>query len=399
MKKKILLVCYHFPPNVGIGGRKWSFLTKYLLKKEIEIHVLTRYPARKQFSLWQEMTEGVHLHFFKSNYPRILEEYPKNNWGKALYKIYIFLFKIITNSNYNDRGLLLKKSLLKQINETIKKYNITNVVVTGAPFSFLYYGSMIKEQHKHINYIADIRDSWIKGNYFGFDALSERRKTEETNRLKKVINIADHIFVPYPILVNEYTSIGKKNNVALLPHAIDLDYVKPRAAAPEDKCILVNFGSQYAELYDTMKLISTGIKETSINIEFYTDDRKYEDCFSSNTSNIDFMPPIKYSDMFEVLSVSTAALLFVNRHIKDFLSTKYIESIAARIPIVLIGYKGFVSEFIENNRLGIFIEDIKVQSEFAKIPERLKKLDYNNQFDVTPFTFEGQAEEIIKLLN
>lgn len=399
MKKKLLLVCYHFPPNAGIGGRKWSFLTKYLLKKDIEIHVLARYPATKQFSIWQEMTEGVHLHFLKSNYPRVLEEYPKNIWEKALYKIYIFLFKIITNSNYNDRGLFLKNVLLEKIKETIKKYNISNVVVTGAPFSFLYYGSILKEQYKHINYIADIRDSWIKGNYFGFDRLSENRKIEEKNRLKKVLNTADHIFVPYPVLVEEYTVLGKKNNVGLLPHAIDLDYLKLREAASEDECVLVNFGSQYAELDETMKSISAGIKDTTMKIKFYTDDRKYDDCFSANVYNVDFLQPIKYSAMFEILSSSNASLLFVNRHIKDFLSTKYIECIAARIPIVLVGTKGFVSEFIEKNRLGIFIEDSKVKTEFAKIPEKLKKLDYNNYFDITPFTFEGQAEEIIKLLN
>lgn len=399
MKKKLLLVCYHFPPNAGIGGRKWSFLTKYLLKKGVEIHVLTRYPARKQFSLWQEMTDGVHLHFFKSNYPRVLEEYPKNIWEKVLYRIYIFLYKIITNSNYNDRGLWLKNILLEKINETIKKHDITNVVVTGAPFSFLYFGAIIKEQYKYINYIADIRDSWIKGNYFGFDSLSESRKREETNRLKKVLNTADHVFVPYPVLVKEYTTLGKNNNVALLPHAIDPDYLKPRAEASKNNCVLVNFGSQYAELYEIMKSISAGLNDTSIKIAFYTDDRKYEDCFSSNACNVDFFKPINYSVMFEVLSISNASLLFVNRHIKDFLSTKYIECIAARIPIVLIGTKGFVSEFIEKNRLGIFIEDMRVQTEFANIPEILKKLDYNNQFDITPFTFEGQAEEIIKLLN
>jgi hypothetical protein len=82
VKKKVLLVCYEFPPNSGIGGRKWSFLSKYLLKNDIEVHVLTKQPWSKQFSLWQEMTKGVILHFFTSNYPRVLEEYPKNILGK-----------------------------------------------------------------------------------------------------------------------------------------------------------------------------------------------------------------------------------------------------------------------------------------------------------------------------
>lgn len=102
--------------------------------------------------------------------------------------------------------------------------------------------------------------------------------------------------------------------------------------------------------------------------------------------------------MFEMLSKADASILFVNKHIKDFLSTKYIECFAAKIPIVLIGEKGYVSDFIVSNRLGIFIEKNEVEDELLHISEKLKELDYNDKFDVTPFTFERQADEMIALL-
>lgn len=399
MKKKILLVCYHFPPNPGIGGRKWSFLTKHLLKNDIEVHVLTKYPASTQFSLWQEMTKGVCLHFFKSNYPRVLEYYPKNIWEKATYRLYLFLFKIIAKSNYHDRGFLQKSNLIREIKNIMKAQDINNVIITGAPFSFLYYGSLIKANNNKINYIADIRDSWIKGNYFGFDKLNDKIKTEEVNRLRSVLQYADKVLVPYPILKEEYTAICAKNHVRLFPHAVDTEYIKQRSFSEKSECVLVNFGSQYEELHDTMINISNSIGNSSIRIDFYTDDRKYEQYFAKSTKRVNFIEQVSYQGMFDLLSSADAALLFVNRHIKEFLSTKYIESIAARIPIVLIGEKGFVSDFIEYNKLGIFIDAKNLESEFIDIPERLRTLEYNTAFDISPYTFEKQAKEIIELLD
>lgn len=399
MKKKVLLVCYHFPPNVGIGGRKWSFLTKYFLKNNIDVHVLTKQPRSKDISLWYEMTQGVNLHFFKSNYPRVVEEYPKNLLEKFTYKFYIFLLKIFSKSNYYDRGVLLQKRLSHHIAEIINKNKINNLIVTGAPFSFLYYGSLIKSKNTKIHYIADIRDSWIKGNYFGFDALNERTKEEERRRLRHVLSAADNVFVPYPMMVSEYAAMVENKYIGLLPHAVDLEYVKPRSANMDDVCTLVNFGSQYAELNEIMNTIASKISECSFHIKFYTEDRKYENNFSHVSDVIQILQPISYHEMFEILSKSDASILFVNKHIKDFLSTKYIECFAAKIPIILIGDKGYASDFIVTNRLGIFIEKNEIGTELLHIPERLKNLKYNDKFDVAPFTFEQQANEIITLLN
>jgi hypothetical protein len=398
LNNKVLLVCYHFPPNTGIGGRKWSFLSKYLLKNNVDVHVLTKQPRSKKASLWQGMTQGVNLHFFKSNYPRVLEEYPKNLFEKFSYKFYLFLLKVFSKSNYHDRGVLLQKRLSHHITEIVERNNISNVIITGAPFSFLYYGSLIKSKNTKIHYIADIRDSWIKGNYFGFDGLHERIKEEERRRLRHVLTAADHVFGPYPIMVSEYAAMVENKHIGLLPHAVDLEYVKPRSANIDGICTLVNFGSQYAELDEIMKLIASKISECSFHIKFYTEDRKYENNFSHVSDVIQILQPIRYHEMFEMLSKADASILFVNKHIKDFLSTKYIECFAAKIPIVLIGEKGYVSDFIVSNRLGIFIEKNEVEDELLHISEKLKELDYNDKFDVTPFTFERQADEMIALL-
>ncbi|NBP06450.1 MAG: hypothetical protein EBV15_09605, partial [Bacteroidetes bacterium] len=73
--------------------------------------------------------------------------------------------------------------------------------------------------------------------------------------------------------------------------------------------------------------------------------------------------------------------------------------IASRIPIVLIGKKGLVSDFVITHNLGIFIEDKDVSSNFVKIPELIENLNYNASFDYSEYTFTFQTNLLINLLN
>lgn len=394
MKKKVLLVCYHFPPNPGIGGRKWAFLAKYLLKNNIEVHVLTKLPKKNQGSLWEKESQGVIMHYFRTNYPGVLENFPKNIVEKIEYRLMLPLVRLFSKSNYYDRGVFLEQILTKNIDQIVRKNKIDNLIITGAPFSFLYYGSLYKKNNASINYIADIRDSWIKGNYFGFNGLPEKRKRVEIERLKSVLNSANKIYVPNPIMKEDYDVLGGNQSVEMLPHAVDKVYLYRRNLLFKEETELVNFGSQYEDLTGAMEKISKAILNSKINIAFYTQDTKYKDLFNKNNFNVRFHEPVNYGHVFKILQSANATLIFVNDNIKDYLSTKYIEAIGARIPIVLVGKRGFVSDYIQENKLGIFIDETDIEFLFPLVPELLNNLVYNDQFDIMPFTFEKQAEAI-----
>ena len=70
MSKKVLLVCYEFPPNTGIGGRKWAFLAKYLVREDIELHVLTKENKNLEDFAW-----GLDLHEVKKHFLEIISTY------------------------------------------------------------------------------------------------------------------------------------------------------------------------------------------------------------------------------------------------------------------------------------------------------------------------------------
>jgi len=53
-----------------------------------------------------------------------------------------------------------EKPLINKAKELIEQFQIKNVIVTGPPFSQIYYTSKLKEVIPHINLIVDYRDPW-----------------------------------------------------------------------------------------------------------------------------------------------------------------------------------------------------------------------------------------------
>jgi hypothetical protein len=393
VNKKVLIVCYSYPPNPGVGGRKWAIFTKYLIERGFEIHVITKKPLPVSSSPWIEYTNGAILHFFKNPYPLILELEPNGIFDKFRYKIALFITKMLTKSNYYDRGVFSENIIKNEIGRITTKYNIKNVIVTGAPFSFLNYAAELKNKNSSLHYIADIRDSWIKGNYFGFNGLSQKRKNREINKLKSVLRYADHVIVPYKEMQDEYSSFVNRD-IVHFPHAVDESLICTRSTTTNSMFTMVCFGSIYDGLGGVFEGINISIKNTNIKIQFYTKDKKYENLIKENVHYCDMVNQI---EVFQILSQCNAALFFVNDNIKNYISTKYMEAISSRTPIVLMGKKGLVSDFITNHKLGIFIEENEIEKYFSKIPSLIESLEYNTTFDFKEYTFSYQTDALIKL--
>jgi hypothetical protein len=393
MSKKVLIVCYSYPPNPGVGGRKWAIFTQYLLNKGFEIHILTKKPSPGSTSPWSEYTTGAIVHYFNNPYPKILEMEPKSICDKLTYKIALLFTKIFTKSNYYDRGVFSKRIIKNAITSIIEKYSINNVIVTGAPFSFLHYAAQLKIRNASFNYAADIRDSWIKGNYFGFNGLSKKIKNREINKLKLVLKYADHVIVPYKEMQDDYSSLVNRE-IVHFSHAVDDSLICSRSTTANSMFTMVCFGSIYDGLSDVFEGINKSIKNTNIKIQFYTKDKKYGNLIKENVQYCEMVNQIQ---VFQILSQCNAALFFVNDNIKNYISTKYMEAIASRTPIVLMGKKGLVSDFITSQCLGIFIEENDIAIQFQKLPNLVKELKYNDKFNYEEYTFSYQTEKLIKL--
>lgn len=400
--KKAIIVCYTFPPMPGVGGRRWVKFAKYLRKSGWQVRVISGTPAKGALSPWDRDLEGLQVLRLPNRYPRILTKTPRSLFEKISYRLNLLKVKFLSKGNYYDRGAFWETQISLALDQMIQEFRPDCLFVTGAPFSLLYYGAIVKKKYPVLRYVADIRDPWLKGNYFGFKGLSEARKNEEIRRFQFVMDTADLVTAPFSdsfgdSVIAQHTEWRSK--ILIVPHAVDPDDL---SGLHRDEHLevkrLVNFGS----LYSGMETMMNGIAQAmagaadAIALEFYSHEKKYTDIFKSAgvSKQVSYHPPVDQRKVFEILSGDAAALIFILDHFKDNITTKIMENVAAGAPIVAIGAKGQVSEFITQNRLGIFIEEKQIVTQFGLVQKMLSDLDYNKEFDYSGYTFEYQTREL-----
>jgi hypothetical protein len=159
--KKVVLLSYYFPPNTGVGGRRWVKFCKYLSKQNTGITVFTpeKFVLNNQPSWLSDTTQIRNLDVIevRDRYPKILLGVPVSITGKIFYrlaKVYVSLF---TRGNKYDPSSFWNPILQKDIKDHINKNNIKNLVVTGIPFNFFYHAAKLKTVIPELNLILDFR--------------------------------------------------------------------------------------------------------------------------------------------------------------------------------------------------------------------------------------------------
>jgi glycosyltransferase involved in cell wall biosynthesis len=387
----------------GVGGRRWAKLSHALCEEGQEVHVFCAESGLGETSFW-DIHPSLIVNRFPKKYPQIINRVPTHVFDKIHYRLSLFILKLFTKGNYYDRGVFWEK-YFENIYAYMQKYSIRNLIVTGGPFSLLYYAAKLKMRNPEINYMADIRDEWGANEFYGFGLLSENRKTEEFKRLKFTLQHADRLLVPYPYMKEKYTQKvpDSAHNISVLPHGVDAVFFRDKKIARNHDTInLVNFGSIHSGQEEAMTNLASVLGKIPVHIQFYTQEKKYEYIFkSANTipNQITYHNPVEEKKVAEILSESGAALLFIPNHFKDSISTKFMEIIATRIPIVAIGIEGEASEFIIKNKLGIFIPYSDICFRMINLKEELNSLNYyNDSFDTSPYHFSNQAKQVLNIL-
>jgi glycosyltransferase involved in cell wall biosynthesis len=399
---KIIIVSYTFPPMSGVGGRRWAKLSHALCESSQEVHVFCAKPGLGETSHWN-VHHSLIVNRLPKKYPQILNRVPKRFLDKIGYRLSLLILKLFTQGNYYDRGIFWEKHF-EYIYAYMQKNTIKNLIVTGGPFSLLYYAAKLKMQHPEINYLADIRDEWGANEFYGFGLLSENRKTEEFKRLKLTLQQADRVLVPYPYMKEKYTQNvpDSAHKMSVLPHGVDDVFFRDKKIVRNHDTIhLVNFGSIHSGQEEAMKDLSSVLGKIPVHIQFYTHEKKYESIFNlANTipNRVTYHDTVEEKKVAELLSESDAALLFIPNHFKDSITTKFMEIIASRTPIVAIGIEGEASEFILKNKLGIFIPYSDICFRMINLKAELDNLNYNDSFDTSPYHFSNQAKQLINIL-
>lgn len=406
---KLLLACFDFPPNEGIGGRRWAKFAKTLANKGVQVHVIKADPA-KSGSGWLQDVEhpNIKIHSLPRTYPKSISHPSGSIWGKIKYR---FALKKLTREckgTIYDIAHGLEDSFRQKALELIDTHEIKHVVATGAPFNLIYFSARLKE-FRDFKLLVDYRDPWITAQNYGMANLEPSRMAEEKRKQDYVFEHADIISCPNEFLLKEIRESSDRLEKAQavfqsLPHFFDTDdlkaYLKPKSASSEIR--IVYGGALYLGLQDFIEPFSfwlSTLKEKEhalydkLAIDLYT---PHSDHVGALAEHANVHAPIGKEFMAE-LAQSSAAIILLANHNKDFLTTKFFELIPFGKPLIFVGAKGFAAKFIAENGLGRVVDSYESLTQVMRELES-NSFPLNTNYDISSHELSRVGDHLISLL-
>jgi len=369
MTKRLLLINFDFPPNQGIGGRRWAKMAKGFAQSGFELDVIKSDPiAGNKTSSWSSDVQSSRIRIYSLSRPLCSSfiSHPRRGIvGKILYRFALMFNRIRYSGTPFDVSLGWEKVLTNKLVELTKTKTYDAVIATGAPWNMLYVVAQFMSRQKTIKFIVDYRDPWIEAKNYGMLGLSAKRMQCEIAKELFVLRTANIVTSPYPYLTERLqrridTNSNGQTRCVTLEHFFDPEDIPTRFSVAHSKKVfrIVYGGDIYIgalellqEISQDLKAINEKLSEKDIRviIDIYTD--------SSVDSEVISSPFVQFHasigrELFVELQKSNACLILLPEHKKDEKTTKFYEYLAARKPMIVAAKDGAVFDYIRSMKLG-----------------------------------------------
>ena len=266
-----------------------------------------------------------------------------------------------------DKAIGVEKDFINLAIKVIKEKKTDAIFVSGAPFNLVYYTAQLKHLYPDIKIICDYRDPWLDAQNYGMKNLTAAKRKEEEAKQNLVFETVDYISAPNKFLLQEikdgYSGIKLVNAQFIeLPHAFDPDDVLQTKATSKNKNLKIIYaGTLYLGVDEYFKLLIESLdyhkkmNGLAPEISIYTDEWNKRQLSDSN-QEIKFYKPV--GDLiFEQIASADFVLIFLAHHNRNYLTSKFFEFMPYKKPYIYLGPTGFVSETIENEKLGFCLKD------------------------------------------
>lgn len=375
--KRILIVAYSFPPQGGIGGRRWAKFAKQFLRSGIEVEVISADMPTETDSSWTADVDGIPVFRFKTSFPASLKMQPARLIDKVRYRMALRKMVLKTKGTPYDRAALDQLAFRSLFSQRMEKFNPDVIIATGAPFDLLYFAAIELENHPDVLSLADLRDPWVNGSAFGYSALSERRLKIEKEKEAKVVDTFDLVTMPWPENIAELKQRHPDHTekLSVLPHFFDGDDLKEDGKVEEPPDLIYG-GAIYDGLESTLAELSAFAKANGLKTEVRTSSRVET---SIQNEHFKVLPPLSSKDFFARVKAARFSLLFLPEG-KRYGLTKLYELAACEKPILAIGKESNLSETIEKNALGRFVRADHLTEDLAKAIAEEKSFEPNREW-------------------
>ena len=367
-KKHIILVNYDFPPNKGIGGRRWGKLAKEFAEQNCIVHVIKAEAlSDTEKSVWSEEvnSRNIFVHALPRVYPQILLTQPSNFFEKLQYRKALNAVKKNYKGTPYDISLGWEIHLVPKLNELAKKHPIEWVFATGAPWDMLRVVAEWKKEHPSIKYWADFRDPWLNARNYGMPFLSPEKKKEEEEKTQSVIQHADVLSAPAIQILEHYSSLNlisaNKKKFFHLKHFHSEPKLTEQSFGFSSREITIEYGGEiYLDTEHFLEEISkdlTKLRESDPALYERLQLNFHSTSFEKIQAIFKHHPCVRISDSIgkkieDRIAQAHWCIILLADHNKDFFTTKYFEYQTLGTPYLYLGAKGDVLQTIENENRG-----------------------------------------------
>ncbi|MDX1907967.1 MAG: hypothetical protein SF053_13110 [Bacteroidia bacterium] len=305
--------------------------------------------------------------------------------------------------------------MLIQVKKLLNTYPISHIIATGAPFKPFYYLTALRSDFPEVKILLDYRDPWTNAINYGMSSLSRGRLQYELDIEKKAIQNADVIMSPTDPFIQIPEAIKSalpKTKIVELPHAYDQDDLPAiQAQAPQDNIIRIIYTGT---LYEGLKPLLTAWADALLNlqqqdsqlyerirIDFYTNETKTGlDFKEKHPEIISLNKTVPVKEMYQKISEASICLLFSLPHIRHYKTTKFFEYLTLSKPFLLLGDKGNVSQFLDDEKIGqsLDIQDLQNGLLNSTIYTILDPRHIQTKYDHSRFSFDYVTDQLITLL-
>jgi glycosyltransferase involved in cell wall biosynthesis len=406
INKEFLLIAFKFPPYAGVGGFRWSKLSKYLARLGHKIHVVT-VDWRKQGpnTLLEDVQHpNITIHRIPSGYPHNLRyRVFKNRWANNI-KNGLFLYVINLHFYYDGPAQYWGRHLLPYCEELLRKESIEIVVATGAPFQANRWAAVLKRRNPHIRLVQDFRDPWTG------DALRTwpKSKSPKVRAWQKMsVEEADCVVAVTNGVLKLFLDGTRQMNGYVIRNGYDPDYKIKEINGPYESgfsFIYVGDVASYRE--EPLKRFLEAVRKVrdqipGIRVTLVGGYRKVPETHFSDLLQDGILlvrPYIPQKAVFEVIKQHRYALQLIAKEHWYALSTKIYEYGMLKVPTVSINYGGEVTDLIRSHDLGYSI-NVEKQDIAGFLVDLYRQPRRHFSFDVADFAYDNLALCYSRLIN
>ncbi len=368
MPMRILIACYTFPPSSGIGGRRWAKFAKYLQRAGAEVTMVAA-AGTDNNSPWANDVVGINQTRFISRYPIILTGTPKSVFDRLWYRLQLLRMRWLGKGTPYDRALLDRENYKQTIRQEIARFNPEVIIATGAPFRILSFTAELRLEYPEIKFFADFRDPWTWGEAFGYNQLNPKRLRHEQKMEQNVVQVFDGIWSPWSEII---TTLSEKypsqaHKFSQLPHAFDLNDLPPsnsRAMQGQSDTVRIIYGGTiYKHSREHFEFLARFVSGSSGRVVWQIYAQPAPN-WLVHFSGSEVKAPLASQVFFAEAAQSDWLVLIIPPHAVNGVPTKVLEYAALGKPIVMLGHRGDLSDFVLRNKLGLFAES---EADLSKI--------------------------------